>query len=146
MSLMPDVNVLVYAHRQDETWHQGYRDWLETALAGPQPLALSVLVAVGFIRVVTNPRIYADPTPLPVALAVVEQLASHPRCRVIAPQAGHLAEVARLCRAVGAMGKHVADAQHAAVAIAEGATWVTRDDDFARFAHHGLEWRHLVVG
>ncbi len=40
----------------------------------------------------------------------------------------------------------VADAQHAAVAIAEGATWVTRDGDFARFRRSGLHWQHLVLG
>jgi predicted nucleic acid-binding protein len=26
--LMPDVNVLVYAHRQDEAWHAEYAAWL----------------------------------------------------------------------------------------------------------------------
>jgi toxin-antitoxin system PIN domain toxin len=144
-ALMPDVNVLVYAHRQDESRNAAYRAWLEAAIDGPTPFALSVLVAVGFVRVVTNPCIYHDPTPLSVALAVVERLMAHPRCRVISPGIGHLEEVSRLCRAVDATGKHVADAQHAAVAIAEGATWVSRDSDFARFEHHGLHWQHLVI-
>ena len=143
---MPDVNVLVYAHRQDERWHEGYREWLERSMAGPQPLALSVLVAAGFIRVVTNPRIFPDPTPTAVALAAIDNIASHPGCRVVTPGPDHLAEVSRLCRAVAAAGKHVSDAQNAAVAIAEGATWVTRDDDFARFAQHGLSWQHLSLG
>ena len=143
---MPDVNVLVYAHRQDEARHEAYRAWLEAAVDGTQPFVLSVLVAVEFVRVVTNARIYPDPTPLSVAWAVVERLMSHPRCRVATPGAGHLEEVSRLCRAVDAAGKHVADAQHAAVAIAEGATWVSRDDDFARFERHGLHWQHLVLG
>jgi hypothetical protein len=142
---MPDVNVLVYAHRGDEAWHQAYRDWLEEALEGPERLALSVLVAVGFVRIVTNARVYPDPTPSSVALAVVERLAAQPRCRVITLGSDHLDQVARLCRAIGAMGKQVADAQHAAVAIAEGATWVTRDDDFARLVPHGLRWQHLVL-
>jgi hypothetical protein len=144
--VMPDVNVLVYAHRQDEAWHEAYRDWLRDVVDGPRPFALSVLVAVGFVRVVTSSRIYEDPTPLPVALAAAERLAAHRRCRVAAPGAGHLDDVARLCRAVGAAGTDVSDAQHAAVAIAEGATWVTRDDDFARFERHGLRWQHLVLG
>jgi toxin-antitoxin system PIN domain toxin len=146
MTVMPDVNVLVYAHRQDETWHEAYRAWLEESIDGPQPFVLSVLVAVGFVRVVTNARIYADPTPLSVAFAVVERLMQHPRCRVAAPWAGHIEQVSHLCRAVGASSKQVADAQHAAIAISEGATWVTRDGDSARFEHHGLRWQHLVLG
>ncbi|MGH2467309.1 MAG: TA system VapC family ribonuclease toxin [Candidatus Limnocylindrales bacterium] len=142
---MPDVNVLVYAHRQDEVRHGAYRAWFEATVDGPESFALSVLVAVGFVRVVTNPHIFPDPTPLSVALATVERLADHPRCRLILPGEGHLAEVARLCRATGAIGKRVADAQHAAVAIAEGATWVSADGDFAAFSGHGLRWQHLVL-
>src|ERR671923_2669908 len=143
--LMPDVNVLVYAHREDEVWHEPYADWLKQVVDGTEPFALSVLVAVGFIRIVTNGRIYEDPTPMPAALAVVEQLAAHPRCRLATPGATHLTDVVQLCRAVGATGKLVSDAQHAALAIAEGSTWVTRDSDFGHFAPHGLRWQHLAL-
>jgi len=143
--LMPDVDVLVYAHRQDEAWHEPYADWLKHVIDGQEPFAVSVLVAVGFLRIVTNARIYDDPTPPPAALAVVEQLTAHPRCRLATPGAAHLRDVARLCRAVGATGKLVSDAQHAALAIAEGSTWVSRDGDFARFEQHGLRWQHLAL-
>lgn len=142
---MPDVNVLVYAHREDESWHDAYAAWLKSVVDGVEPFALSVLVAVGFLRVVTSSRIYEDPTPLPVALAAIEQLAAHPRCRIALPGGTHLEDVIRLSRAAGATGKLLADAQHAAVAINEGATWVTRDADFGRFEAHGLRWQHLVL-
>ncbi len=142
--LMPDVNILIYAHRQDEAVHRYYKDWFDRLVAGPQPFALSVLVAVGFVRVVTNPRIYPTPTPLPLALAAVEQITEHPHCRMVAPDTIHFGKVAELCRATGAAGKHVADAQHAALAIVEGCTFVTRDADFARFSRHGLTWQHLT--
>jgi len=143
---MPDVNVLVYAHRTDERVHRDYREWLEALVDGPEPFALSVLVGVAFVRIVTNSKIYPQPTPLPSALAVIDQLVSHPRCRLAVPREDHWGSVATLCRSTGATGKLVADAQHAAVAIAEGCTWVTRDGDFARFAPHGLRWQHLVLG
>ncbi len=143
--LMPDVNVLIYAHREDERCHEAYANWLKALVDGAEPFALSVLVAVGFIRIVTNRRIYQDPTPLPVALAFVEQMTSHPRCRTAIPSELHLAEVARLCRAAFACGKLVADAQHAALAISEGCTWVTPDGDFGKFEPHGLRWQHLVL-
>lgn len=142
---MPDVNVLVYAHRSDERLHPPYRAWLTRLAEGPEPFALSVLVAVGFLRVVTSPRIYDEPTPLSVALAFLEELTASPSCIVVTPGPHHLDEVARLARASGASGPAVADAAHAAVAIETGATWVTRDADFARFAPHGLRWHHLVL-
>jgi len=143
---MPDVNVLLYAHRADEGLHEPYAAWLKGLVDGTEPFSLSVLVAVGFVRIVTNPRVYVSPTPLPVAWAAIEQLTSHPRCHVALPGASHLDAVARLCRASGASGGFVSDAQHAALAIAEGCTWVTRDADFARFEPHGLRWQHLVLG
>lgn len=143
--LMPDVNVLVYAHREDEAVHEAYADWLRQLMNGAEPFSLSVLVAVGFVRVVTNQRIYADPTPLPVALAAIDQLTSHPNCRIATPGPSHLEVFARLCRSVDARGHVVADAQHAALALAEGCTWVTRDRDFVRFEPAGLRWQHLVL-
>jgi toxin-antitoxin system PIN domain toxin len=143
--LMPHVTVLVYAHRQDEARHEPYAAWLKQLVDGSEPFALSVLVAVGLLRIVTHERIYEDPTPLPAALAAVEQLAAHPRCRLGAPGATHLADVVRLGRAVGATGKLVSDAHDAALAIAEGSKWVSRDADFARFERHGLRWQHLAL-
>jgi hypothetical protein len=142
---MPDVNVLVYAHRVDEPLHVPYRDWLRRLVNGPEPFAISVLVAVAFVRIVTNPRIYPSPTPPPVALAAMDQLVHHPRCRVFAPREDHWNRVSDLCRATGATGKLVADAQHAAVAMSAGCTWMTRDADFARFGAEGLRWQHLVL-
>lgn len=143
--LMPDVNVLVYAHRADERFHPHYKRWLEDQLNASAPLALSVLVAVAFVRIVTNPRVFSIPTPIAEALSAIDRIATHPACRVVAPTADHWNRVAELCRATGATAKLVADAQHAALAIAEGCTWMTRDADFGRFAPHGLSWTHLVL-
>ncbi|MEX2546306.1 MAG: TA system VapC family ribonuclease toxin [Chloroflexota bacterium] len=141
---MPDVDVLVYAHRVEDPRHSEYAAWLKRVIDGPEPFALSVLVAVGFVRVVTMPA-GGGSTPVSIALAFVDELVGQPGCRTIIPGPGHLGEVARLCRAVGATGNMVADAQHAALAIAEGCTWVTADRDFARFAAHGLSWQHLSL-
>jgi predicted nucleic acid-binding protein len=55
---MPDVNVLVYAHRADDPSHAFYRDWLERLAAGPEPFALSPLVVGAFVRLVTNVRAF----------------------------------------------------------------------------------------
>ena len=42
--ILLDVNVLVYAHREDAPGHRAYRRWLETALEGSQPCGISELV------------------------------------------------------------------------------------------------------
>ncbi len=137
------MNVLVYAHREEMAGHGFYRKWVERLAAGPEPFALSLLAAVGFVRVVTHPGFPGGPTPLEQALAVIEGLLASPTCVAIAPGPRHWQIVAQLCRATRATGKAIADAQHAAIAIEHGATWFTRDNDFALFAPHGLRWEAL---
>lgn len=139
----PDVNVLVYAHRADDATHPFYRAWLDQLVTSTEPFAISPLVAVGFVRIVTNRRIYATPTPSAIAIAAIDQLVARRNCVVLQLGSDHWRHVATLCARVGATGKLVADAQHAAVAIEHGCTWVTRDSDFEKFARHGLRWQHL---
>lgn len=139
--LLPDVNVLVYAHRSDSTpEHTRYAEWLARLANGPEPFALSVLALTGLIRIVTNPRIFSPPSTLDEALAFVSELAARPTARIVGPGPNHLAILERLCRDAGATGKLVADAQHAAVAIEHGCTMVSTDSDFSRFT--SLRWQH----
>lgn len=138
--IAPDVNVLVYAARDDAPRHAEFRAWLEAALAAPEPLGISELVLAGVIRVLTNSRVFDPPMPLADALAYAEAIRQHPRVVSLRPGGRHWALFAELCRRGGARGNLVADAYHAALAIESGAEWVTTDRDFARFP--GLRWRH----
>ena len=137
--LLPDVNVLVYAHRSDTRDHDRYRSWLESVLAGDAAFAVSDLVLSGFLRVVTHPAVFAEPTPLEVALRFVADVRERPTCVVVAPGPRHWEIFQRLCRESGAKGNLVPDAYLAAIAIEAGLEWVTTDRDYARFP--GLRWR-----
>lgn len=138
--LLPDVNVLVCAHRQDTPDHDRFRGWLEDAVNGPEAFGLSDQVLSGFLRVVTHPRVFADPTPLEAALAFADTLRSAPNRVPIAPGERHWEIFRRLCREAGVRGNLVPDAWFAALAIESGSEWITTDRDFARFP--GLRWRH----
>ena len=139
--LLPDVNVLIYAHREDSTPdHAAYARWMTELATGPEPFALSVLALSGLVRITTNPRIFRRPSTLDEVLAYSAELVRRPNARVVAPGPDHLDIFEQLCRRSGAGGKLVADAQHAAVAIEHGCTMVTTDSDFDRFP--GLRWRH----
>jgi predicted nucleic acid-binding protein len=106
---------------------------------------LSPLVTTGFLRVVTHPRFGGGPTPLPLATAFVDGVLARPNCRRAGTPLDLWERTTDLCRRTGATGKLAADAVHAAVAMAEGATWVTGDADFSRFEPHGLIWKHLIL-
>lgn len=136
--IIPDVNVLIGAFRLDHPQHDLLRGWLEDAVGGPEPIGLTDAVLGGCVRILTNPRVYAYPTALEVALDLVADLRKAPRAVRVVPGNRHWDLVAALCRQADARGNLVADAQHAAVAIEHGATWVSQDRDFARF--DGLRW------
>jgi toxin-antitoxin system PIN domain toxin len=139
--LLPDVNVLVYAHREDSTVdHSRYAAWLTDLATRREPFALSVLALSAVVRITTNPRIFRRPSNLDEVFAFIEELRARPNARVVGPGPEHLAIFEDLCRRAGATGKLVADAQHAAVAVEHGCTLVTTDSDFDRFP--ALRWRH----
>lgn len=139
-----DVNVLVYAHRPESPHHAETLDWLEAARRSDEPLGLTDLALSGFVRIVTNPRIFRDPTPIEVALTFVDDLLASPAALRLAPGPRHWSVFRRLCVSLGLRGGLVTDAYLAAVAIETGATLITTDRDFARFP--GLRWQHPLDG
>ena len=133
--MTPDVNVLVAASRADHPHHGPALAWLADALAGAgRGAALTVLpvVAVGFVRVVTQRRIFPVPTPLPQALAFLRALLDD---RGAAP-AGLGAEwpaFVRLCETHALAGGDVTDAWIAAAVQDQHEHLVTFDRGFRRF-------------
>lgn len=138
--ILPDVNVLLYAHRREAPEHDRYAAWLRKTAAAREPFAVSELVCSGFVRIATNRRAFDPPTDLDDALEFVDRLRRRANCVSLRPGAAHFGHFIDLCRASGARGKLVADAYHAAVAVEHGCEWVTTDADFARFP--SLRWRH----
>lgn len=142
--LLPDVNVLIYAHREDShPEHSRFAAWITRLATSPEPFALSVLALVGLVRIVTNPRVFRRPSTLEEVLAFAAELTRRPTARLIGPGPRHWVLVTELCRAARATAKLVADAQHAAVAIEHGCTLVSTDSDFKLFPH--LRWRHPLT-
>ena len=137
--IIPDVNVLVYAARDDTNRHAEYREWLVRAMRGPEAVGLSELVLSGVVRVLTHARVFNPPMSIVEALAFVDALRAQPRAVALRPGERHWSLFTALCRDGDARGNLVADAYHAALAIEAGAEFITTDRDFARFP--GLRWR-----
>lgn len=142
--LLPDVNVLVYAHREDAPNHVAYLRWLQDTVNGDEAYGVSELVLSGFLRVVTHPKVFKRPSPVRDALAFAAQLRDQPNGVLVAPGPRHWEIFSRLCADVGARGNLVPDAYLAALAIEAGCEWITTDRDFSRFK--GLRWRHPLDG
>lgn len=139
---MPDVNVLIYAHRQEAEEHQRYAQWLTDLANGDEPFALSPMVMQSFVRVSTTPKIFRFPTPTEQAFEFLDRLLARPGCSLVRPGPNHWQIFKRLCERAPLRGKIASDAAHAAVAIESGCEGVSADTDFARFAP-ALRWKHL---
>jgi len=135
---LPDVNVLIYAHRQDAPEHHRYASWLRGLADAPEPFAVAEIVLVGFLRIVTNPKIFRPATPMQTALAFCRALVEWPRAVFVTPSRAHWDLFVKLCNQIE--GPLVTDAYLAALAIEHGCELITTDSDFARF--RGLRWRH----
>jgi len=138
-----DVNVLVYAHREDAPNHAAFRDWLEDLINGDAAYGVSSLVSSGFIRVVTHPKVFNNPSPIAEALAFANQIREPPNAVAVEPWVMHWKIFERLCTGGGVKGNLVPDAYLAALAIESGCEWITTDRDFSRF--EGLSWRHPLA-
>ena len=108
--------------------------------AADSAYGVSELVLSGFVRVVTNPRVFSPHSAVDKALRFAETLRSHPNAVAVAPGPRHWDIFSRLCHETDAKGNIVADAYLAALAIESGSEWITDDRDFSRFP--GLRWRH----
>lgn len=131
--LLADVNVFVHAYRPEHAAHPACRDWLSSSIEGAEAFGVSELVLSGFVRVVTNRRLFRDAATTEAALGFCAAVLDAPASLRVRPGIHHFSIFRRLCREVGARGNLVPDAYHAALAIEHGATWVTGDRGFARF-------------
>lgn len=136
--ILLDVNVLVDAFRSDQPRHRAVRAWLDGVVGGDGAFGIPEPALSGFVRVVTNPRVFNEPDDIEDALAFAERLRELPHALTVRPGERHWSIFARLCRLTRAVGNAVPDAYLAAMAIESGSEMVTADRGFARFPD--LRW------
>lgn len=132
--MTPDVNVLVAASRSDHPHHTTARRWLEQAIveAGRgTPLSLQPMVIASFLRLVTHPRIFVQPTPMPEALRFVDALLSAPGVER-AELGAEWPTLHKLCADKALAANDIPDAWLAAAALHQGEHVVSFDADFRR--------------
>lgn len=139
--ILADVNILIYALRNDAVLHHRCRTWLESVIGAAEPFAVSPQVLSSVVRVATNPKIHARPTRLHDVLAFGNTLLDQPHSVIVHPGPRHWSIFCDLCHHTKASGNLIPGAWFAALAIEHGCEWITDDRDYARFP--GLRWRSL---
>lgn len=131
--ILVDVNLLVYAHDETSKQHAAAKKWWEGQLNGSKMIGLSWVGVLGFIRLLTNPRIYDNPYSPAEVMAIVKTWLDQPQVKIIHPSEQHFALLANLIDQAGTAGNLTTDAHLAALAIERGLILQTADTDFARF-------------
>jgi toxin-antitoxin system PIN domain toxin len=137
--ILPDVNVLIYAFRQDVPQYTACRAWLNGVVSSDARFGLSPVVLSAVVRITTNSRSYKTPSTIEEAFGFCEDLLGQPHVQIVEPGERHWNIFKRLCVDADVRGSRVTDAWFAALAIEWGCEWITLDRDFARFP--GLKWQ-----
>ena len=132
--IVPDLNVLLYAHVDAFPFHSAARAWWEGAVRGTEEIGIPGVVVFGFVRIATNRRVFETPMGVDAATATVERWLSHPHIHLLVPGARHLDLAFGLLRAARTSADLSTDVQIAALAIENGGTVYSHDADFDSFA------------
>jgi uncharacterized protein len=136
--LLIDVNLLVYAWDIGSPHHAAARAWLDASLSESGRVALPWESTLGFIRIVTNPRIYERPAAIARAWSQVTDWLNCGNVWIPHATEEHSSILGGLMKNLGGGSTLVPDAHLAALAIGHGLILCSSDGDFARFS--GLRW------
>ena len=132
--MTPDLNVLLAASRSDHAQHAPALRWLEGAIAACATggsLELLPMVVAGFLRLATNPKVFAKPTPVSAAVAFIDSLLAIPGVEI--PELGREWPALReLAIRNKLSGNDTTDAWIAAASRTLGIHLVTFDRGFSR--------------
>jgi len=132
--MTPDVNVLVAASRSDHPHHRAAFACLEEAVvacAEGASLKLMPMVLANFLRLVTNPKIFIQPTPVEDAVRFLDALLAVPGVEV-PPLGAEWPMLRQLCLDRKLTANAIPDAWLAAAVIQLGEHLVTFDTEFKK--------------
>ena len=131
--ILPDVNLLLYAHNAGSREHQRARMWLEAAISGSEKIGFSWEILLGFLRIASTPKLFAMPRQVDDIVVVVDDWLRRDNVVLVTPGDRHWEILNDLLSKSQARGPLIMDAHLAALAIEHGATLCTNDRDFLRF-------------
>ena len=135
--IIPDINLLIYAHISSMPQHVAARAWWEGAIRSGEPIGLAWATLVGFVRITTSRHILPEPLTVAEALTITDEWLDSPVVHTVEPGRQHYQLFSRLVRETPG-GNLTTDAHLAALAIEHNAELHSNDYDFGRFS--GVRW------
>lgn len=132
--ILLDANLLIYAVNESLPQHRAARAWLERVLSGNETVGLPWVCILAFLRITTRSDIFARPLAPEDAVSYVDAWLQQPFVHPVAAGGEHWAVLRNLLAVSGLAGNLTSDAHVAALALENGATVFSADNDFKRFA------------
>ena len=131
--ILVDANRLIYAVDRDSPHHVRARRWLEDTLSRSEPVGIPWIAALAFVRITTHPAIMRKPLAAENAIRYIDGWLRQPFMKLIGPGEKHWPIPRSLLTTRGTAGNLTSDAHLAALAIEQGGTVASADNDFRRF-------------
>jgi uncharacterized protein len=132
--IIPDINLLVYAYNADSRAHIPAKIWWEESLNSSDiSIGIPTAVLLGFIRIVTHPRVFPSPIDAAKAVSYVQSWLTIPHVELLTPGPNHFSILKDLVSHLGSAGSMTTDAHVAAFAVENSAVVYSNDMDFLRF-------------
>ncbi|MGQ0641107.1 MAG: type II toxin-antitoxin system VapC family toxin [Gemmatimonadaceae bacterium] len=141
--ILLDANLLVYAHVRSLPQHTAAREWLDSQLNGSSRVGLPWPSLLGFLRLVTNARVFQRPEPIADAWQQVSDWLTSELVWIPQPTDRHAEILAELLTDTGAHANLIPDAHLAALAVEHGLMVCSCDGDFARFPR--VRWLNPIA-
>ena len=140
-----DTNILLYAHRNDLSWHRPASTRLAALAEGRDAWAIPWPCVHEFIAKATHSKIFRAPSTLVEALGFVTELSKSPGLVFLSEAEGYWELLQQMIRSGKVVGAMVHDARIAALCLLHGVDelW-TADRDFGRFPR--LRVRNPLIG
>ena len=144
MSYSIDANILIYASNRTSSRHSAAIEFLERRAETPEVFYLAWPVLMGYMRIVTHPRIFREPLSPNEALANIKALLTLPRVRILHEEEGFLEIYREVTGHLVVRGNLVPDAHLVALLRQHDVRRLyTTDADFKKF--HSLDVRNPFV-
>jgi uncharacterized protein len=131
--ILPDVNILIYAHNDSDERFERASSWFRSLMDGDDRVCFCWETINGFVRVSTSHRAMPRPIPLQKALSVVDNWLDSPNALLLEPLADHWMYLQKVALRANASGPLFSDAVLATFAISHNATLASTDRDFRLF-------------
>ncbi len=142
--IVPDANLLIFAHDETAPAHRTARRWWEAALSGTEPVGIPWVVALAFVRLMTHPTLSENPMTVEQARECVEGWLKQPGCRLLPVGSSTVQLFFEFLGSAGTGGNLCTDALIAASAKEYGGTIYSNDRDFDRFP--SVHWKNPLRG